>query len=115
MTLLNRSEFMDTNYPMPCGETNETVKMECGRLIHAAIINRRFRETLLTNPVKSIEDGYCGEKFAFTREEKQRIKAIRASTLADFSSQLMQVIELSNFASSEMAYTRWEPRKGLSA
>jgi hypothetical protein len=115
MTLLNGSEFMDTTYPMPCGEPNETVKMECGRLIHAAVINRRFRETLLTNPLKSIEDGFFGEKFAFTREEKQRIKHIRASSLADFSNQLMQAIELSSFATAEMAYNRWEAHKGLAS
>jgi hypothetical protein len=115
MTLLNRSEFMDTTYPVPCGDPDAIVRQECGRLIHAAIINRRFRDTLLSNPVKSIEDGYFGEKFAFTREEKQRIKHIHASTLADFSSQLMQVIELSNFATAEMAYARWEAHKGLSA
>ena len=32
------------------------VKAEFGRLIHAALINQRFRQKLLSNPLSSIED-----------------------------------------------------------
>jgi hypothetical protein len=81
--------------------------MECGRLIHAAVISRRFQKLLLTNPIKTIEEGYCGEKFAFTQAEKQRIRHIRASNLAEFSSQLMQTIESSasvSIPTPEMAF-----------
>jgi hypothetical protein len=71
----------------------ESVQMECGRLIHAAIISKSFRQMLLTNPVRSVETGYCGEKFFFTREEKMRIKMIQAATLEEFACQLMQVVD----------------------
>lgn len=106
MALLNQVEYTELAFPKLHTDPHESVKMECGRLIHAAVINRRFLDRLLANPIKSIEDGYCGEKFAFTAEEKQRIQRIRASSLADFSSQLMQAMEmpLSIQATPEMAY-----------
>ena len=74
-------------------DPHESVLMECGRLIHAAVISKRFLNTLLTNPIKSIEDGFCGEKFSFTREEKQQIKQIHASSLAEFSNLLIQAVK----------------------
>lgn len=106
MTLLNQIEYIEPSFPKVQTDPYESVRMECGRLIHAAVINRRFLDRLLTNPLQSIEDGYCGEKFVFTREEKQRIQHIRATSLADFSNQLLQVIEIpaSVPAVSEMAY-----------
>lgn len=93
MTLLTQLENLEPSFPCTQQNSDETLHMECGRLIHAAIISRRFLDKLLVNPVQSIEDGYCGEKFAFTREEKQRIKSIHASNLAEFSSQLLQAVE----------------------
>jgi hypothetical protein len=117
MSLLNRVELFEAALPQICPDPNEVARMECSRLIHAAVISRRFRDSLLANPIKSIEDGYCGEKFAFTREEKKRIKQIHASNLADFSNQLLQVVEASSSlsAASEMAFARWEAHQGLSA
>ena len=108
MTLLNKVDHFESNFPIMHQDPDESVRMECGRLIHAAVISRRFLDRLLTNPAQSIEDGYCGEKFAFTRAEKQRIKHIRASNLADFSNQLLQAVELPVSVSvvSEMAYVR---------
>lgn len=106
MSLLTQIENNETNLAYLHQDSNESFQMECGRLINAAIISRRFKDSLLTNPVQSIEDGYCGEKFAFTLEEKRQIQSIRASSLADFSNQLLQVIEspFSMPAVSEMAY-----------
>lgn len=109
MALLNRMEhIVEPTFPTLRHDLNEGVRMECGRLIHAAVINRRFKDMLLANPIKSIEDGFCGEKFAFTWEEKQRIKLIRANSLADFSNQLIQAIEFSPSisAASEMAFAQ---------
>lgn len=117
MALLNQVEFFEPAFPKMCPDPNEAVRIECGRLIHAAVINRRFLNNLLANPLKSIEEGFCGEKFAFTREEKQRIRLIRASSLADFSSQLMQAVELlaSTPSASEMSFARWDAHQGFSS
>lgn len=68
------------------------VKAEFGRLIHAALINQRFRQKLLSNPLSSIEDGYCGESFHFSPELKERIQLIHAESLESLSMQLLQTI-----------------------
>jgi hypothetical protein len=65
---------------------------EYSRILTAAVINMQFRQLLLTNPGKAIETGYGGEVFYLAREEKKRVAAIRATTLADFASQLNQVL-----------------------
>jgi hypothetical protein len=68
------------------------VKAEFGRLIHAAVINRRFRQKLLSNPLSCIEDGYCNESFHFSTELKERIQHIHAESLESLSLQLLQTI-----------------------
>lgn len=65
---------------------------EYSRILTAAVINMQFRNLLLTNPGKAIETGYGGEVFYLAREEKKRVAAIRATSLADFASQLNQVL-----------------------
>lgn len=108
MAYLNQVEHFEPALPKLYEEVSQPVRVECERLIHAAVISRRFLSGLLTDPVKTIEEGFCGEKFAFSREETQRIKFIRARTLADFSTQLMQVVDFSSSisASTEMAFVR---------
>jgi hypothetical protein len=66
---------------------------EYSRILTAAVINLQFRQLLLTNPGKAIEKGYGGETFSLAREEQKRVAAIRATSLADFASQLSQVLE----------------------
>lgn len=66
---------------------------EYSRIMTAAVINLQFRQLLLANPGKAIERGYGGESFALAREDKSRVAAIRATNLADFASQLSQVLE----------------------
>lgn len=73
-------------------DPQSVVKVELGRLIHAAIINKRFCQKLLTNPLGSIEDGYCGESFHFPVEFLERIQAVRAETLEALSVQLLQIV-----------------------
>lgn len=72
------------------------VKAEFGRLIHAAIINPNFRKLLLSNPKLSIESGYCGESFHFSPDLKHKITLIKASTLEEFSAQLLEVVTSPN-------------------
>ncbi len=66
---------------------------EYSRILTAAVINIQFRQLLLSNPGKAIEVGYGGESFSLAREEKKRVEAIRATSLADFAFQLSQVLE----------------------
>lgn len=117
MNLINQVDYYPKASPKMSQDPNASVMMECGRLIHAAVISSRFLNSLLTDPIKSIEAGFCGETFAFTHVEKQQIRHIHASSLADFSSQLIQAVENACCLApaSEMAFVRVNPHKGLSA
>ncbi len=75
-------------------------KQEYSRILTAAVINNQFRKLLLANPGKAIESGYGGEMFSLAREEKRRVAAIRATSLADFATQLSQVMDYSMVASA---------------
>lgn len=68
---------------------------EYSRILTAAVINVQFRQLLLSNPAKAIESGYGGEMFYLAREEKKRVAAIHATSLADFASQLTNALEYS--------------------
>ena len=68
---------------------------ECSRILSAAVINAQFRQMLLANPGKAIEAGYAGESFHLGREEKNRLVSIRATSLADFASQMNRNLEVS--------------------
>lgn len=115
MNVLNQVDIIQPTSSKIVTEPHESALMECSRLIHAAVISRRFLSTLLTNPIQSIEDGYCGEKFAFTHAEKQQIRLIRANSLAEFSNQLMQAVERASRVAPpvELAYAQVETPKGL--
>ncbi len=68
-------------------------QQEYSRILTAAVINIQFRKLLLSNPAKAIEGGYGGEMFSLAREEKRRVSEIRATSLADFATQLSQALE----------------------
>jgi hypothetical protein len=63
-------------------------QQEYSRILSAAVVNARFRQALLKDPVQAITTGYWGEKFHLGNEERKRLASIRASSLADFASQL---------------------------
>ena len=59
------------------------------QLVCAAMINARFRETLLRDPARAIKAGYQGQKFSLTHEEHTLVTNIRAQGLEDFASQVV--------------------------
>lgn len=63
---------------------------EISRLISAAVVNQNFCQMLLNNPKRALASGYQGETFSLGREEREMIFSIKASTLADFATQLTQ-------------------------
>ena len=64
---------------------------EICRLLTAAVVNTHFRQMLLANPSKAIANGYAGEAFRINTDERQRLGSIRATSLADFASQAVQI------------------------
>jgi hypothetical protein len=77
----------------PDYDPKTAVMADFGRLIHAAVINSNFRQNLLNNPLACIESGYCGERFDYSPELKERIRLIHAGSLEEFSKQLLQIME----------------------
>jgi hypothetical protein len=61
---------------------------EYSRIMTAAVVNERFRKLLLSNPSLAIKTGYGGEAFNLESEESERISAIKATSLAEFASQM---------------------------
>ncbi|MFN8414212.1 MAG: hypothetical protein U0Z26_17660 [Anaerolineales bacterium] len=58
------------------------------RMFAAAIVNQQFRELLLSNPQKALQNGYLGETFSLTKEEQDLIVSIRAHTLSELARQI---------------------------
>jgi len=75
------------------GSSSATTRphQEISRLLTAAVVNIHFRQMLLANPGKAISRGYAGEAFRITSDEKKRLSSIRATSLADFASQAVQM------------------------
>lgn len=63
---------------------------ELNRLITAALISQPFRNLLLTNPDTAVDEGYNGEIFRFTPEERELVVSIRATSLVDYARQLVK-------------------------
>jgi hypothetical protein len=61
---------------------------EYSRILSAAVINSGFRNMLLRDPAKAVSGGYSGERFHLSREDKNRLSSIHASSLAEFAAQL---------------------------
>jgi len=75
------------NYSRP-NSRHQEVTREYGRILSAAVISAQFRQLLLSNPGMAVSAGFAGEKFQLDNEDRNRLTAIRATTLADFASQL---------------------------
>lgn len=69
---------------------NAFQRQEISRILTAAVINESFRKLLLSNPDQALTKGYRGEPFHLAKEERVRVAAIRASSLAEFAAQLPQ-------------------------
>lgn len=61
---------------------------EISRLLAAAVINKGFRELLLSDPARALAQGYHGEEFQLDYEQKTLILSIRAESLSDFALQI---------------------------
>ncbi len=61
---------------------------ELSRLLAAAVVNTQFKTLLLDDPEFALENGYLGESFQLTEEERALLVSIRAGTLPDLAKQL---------------------------
>ena len=90
MTLLT----VDT-YPVPkLGLRNHSVNHNgLRRLFAAAVVSDQFRETLLRKPEEALANGYLGQTFVLTDQEKTLIKSIRADTLTDLAQKVNRALK----------------------
>ena len=63
------------------------------RLFAAAIVNDQFRETLLHEPEAALANGYLGQPFALTDQEKTIIRSARAKNLTDLAQKVNQALK----------------------
>lgn len=92
MIPLTQINSLSTNNQTKNSHRQDDIEAEVYRLLHAAVINRRFREKLLTNPINCIETGFCGESFNFPKDLIIQLKSVNANSLDEFSSKLMKLI-----------------------
>jgi hypothetical protein len=60
-------------------------------VLSTALINETFRELLLTDPERALDEGYLGEPFHLTLADRQRILAIQADSLEELAAQIAQL------------------------
>ena len=65
---------------------------EISRIMTAAVVNCHFRQDLLSNPRRAIENGYGDERFALEEEQTQWLEKIRANSLEDFATQIILLV-----------------------
>ena len=63
------------------------------RVFATAIVNRKFCEALLHEPEQALADGYLGQPFSLTDQEKSLITSIRAESLSDLAKQVNQALD----------------------
>lgn len=63
------------------------------RLFAAAVVSDQFRKTLLRAPEEALANGYLGQTFPLSDQEKKIIKTIRAENLTDFAQKVNQALK----------------------
>ena len=64
------------------------VSSAISRVFAAAVVNKQFCSTLLEDPQNALKNGYLGETFPLSREERDLIVSIRADSLSDLAKQV---------------------------
>ena len=63
------------------------------RLVAAAVVNSQFREKLLCEPETALANGYLGQSFSLTDQEKAIVRTVRAKDLTDFAQKVNQALK----------------------
>ena len=77
----------------PVSFKSATTRTGLHRLFAAAIVSDQFRETLLHKPEEALANGYLGQTFMLTDQEKTLIKSIRADTLTDLAQKVNRALK----------------------
>jgi hypothetical protein len=63
------------------------------RLFAAAVVSDQFRATLLRKPNEALANGYLGQAFILTDQEKSLIESIQADTLTDLAQKVNRALK----------------------
>ncbi len=88
--IYDTNELLQTNQSI---HLSSSLLEEFSKVIHAAVINKDFRDSLLANPMSSIEAGYFGEAFHLPDHLLGRISFLKCSTLEQFSGEVVRIID----------------------
>jgi hypothetical protein len=64
------------------------------RVFAAAVVNQQFRSMLLQDPQIALQQGYLGETFPLSKEERDLIISIRANSLSDLAKQVNRSLSI---------------------
>ncbi len=78
------------NWQLEPQEEKPTLSPELNRMLSAAVVSNSFRRLLLRDPVSAVTRGYNGESFEIPADELAQIMKIRAESLAEFATQLIE-------------------------
>jgi hypothetical protein len=77
-------------------DNSDDLMCEIGKVLQAAVINKTFRDELLSNPLRSIESGYFGEAFHIPSELLNCISLIKSSSLEHFAEAVLLMVNRIN-------------------
>jgi len=90
MSMLTLNTY--TTPPLRLGKT-ANARTGLHRLFAAAIVSDQFRATLLSKPDEALSNGYLGQTFMLTDQEKTLIKSIQADTLTDLAQKVNRALK----------------------
>jgi hypothetical protein len=90
MTMLTFNTY--SSHPTSLGKPG-SARTGLHRLFAAAIVSDQFRETLLHKPEEALANGYLGQTFMLTDQEKTLIKSIHADTLTDLAQKVNRALK----------------------
>jgi len=78
-----------TAYPKQVRDKDTSPSSAINRLLAAAVVNKNFRDLLLTDPGLALAQGYQDEIFSLDYQERSLVLSIQADNLRDFALQII--------------------------
>jgi hypothetical protein len=87
---VNPMLMTDSPVPQVSGQPDyPTSNDEMNRLLCAAVVSKKFRNTLIRNPEAAVASGYQGESFNLSDEERSWLYSNRPANLVDLAANMV--------------------------
>ena len=80
------------SYPLflkQTGSESRAGQSDLGYMFAAAVVNSQFRQMLLEHPEMALKNGYQGQVFELSHEERDQVTSASARSLADLAITMM--------------------------